>query len=104
MSYLEKAKSELARLRGITNQVPQNDLKRFYQASVDKLSDQWIAGLYDHLNMENPGLMARIDAVNDNLDHIWITVKHGRAGISEFKKALQEWEILHLKILNPMMN
>lgn len=75
-------------------------LMQLYQGSIRKFADRWVAGLYDRLERENPGLMRQIDVARSNLDDVWIAVRQGKAEIIEFKMTLQQWDILHLKAIN----
>jgi hypothetical protein len=77
-------------------------LKELYQESVKKFSDRWAEGFYDRIETEDPALMTNLTHARISLDNVWIAVRSGKAGMSEFKKALQEWENLHLKALGPI--
>ena len=90
MGYLETAKKIEQEAK----------LKRLYQNSTRKFEDRWAVGLYDRIERENPSLTAQINAARGKLDDVWIGIRHGRAGIPEFRKALQDWENLHLKAVN----
>ena len=74
-------------------------LNQLYRDSIKKFEDRWMDGLYEDMDNANPALMAQIDAARGILDKVWIAVRHGRNGMQDFKKALQEWEILHLRLV-----
>jgi len=101
MDYLEIAKAKLEASGMIGKRAPdvEAELKQIFSQAHDRIEEKWIPGLYDRLDRENPQFMAKIDTARNALDEIWLKVRSGDADIPEFKKGVQEWESLHLKVL-----
>lgn len=75
------------------------ELSQLYKDSVQKFIDRWGIGLYERAEKAEPGLLAQIDQAQERLNQVWLKARKDKAILPEFKKALQEWEILHLKAL-----
>ncbi len=78
------------------------ELLRLYQESEGEFANAWILGLYDRLDGENPAYMAKIDRARDALDEVWIKIRAGTARVEDFKKALTDWNALHVRVLQKL--
>lgn len=78
------------------------ELRKLYQESKDKFADAWIEGVYERLDRENPQFAAKIDASRDTLDEVWKKVRGGTASREGFISALNEWQALHIKVLQKL--
>ncbi len=78
-------------------------LSTLYWQTIRKFDDRWPIGGYDRLDNKKSPVLAQIDRAENDLNTVWNEVKQGHKSVIDFRKALQRWEIAHLKALNALV-
>lgn len=89
-------------IKGVWKIEIEKELSKIYRETTARFEDRWGVDYYERIETKNPKIMEEIGRLENDLNSLWVGIRQGNSSIEDFKKALKEWEILHLRIINIM--
>lgn len=94
--------SLLSALRNTQNRLTdsgEGDRRTLYREAVDRISSRWTAETTQFISGSDNPIRNSLLACTEELDRVWIDCRAGKAGMVEFKEALNIWGDTYEKIV-----
>jgi hypothetical protein len=68
-----------------------------FKKAANDIGERYVRGTDDYVREHHPDLYARTEEADKRMNELWTAGRQGKATIDQFREALNEWYLLHLK-------
>jgi hypothetical protein len=76
---------------------PSDPFDEMFKKAANDLGERYIRGTSDYIRDRHPDLHQKTEEADGRMNEVWTAGRQSKATVEEFREALNEWYLLHLK-------